>query len=60
MAAASAAGGRGAAPAPQAQGPQGELVRGVEGALPGTGTGTWSQTPWAVRSSPWWWRCTGS
>ena len=34
MAAASAAGGRGAAPAPQAQGPQGELVRGAEGARP--------------------------
>ena len=34
MAAAPAAGGRGAAPAPQAQGPQGELVPGAEGARP--------------------------
>ena len=34
MAAAPAAGGRGAAPAPQAQGPQGEPARGAEGARP--------------------------
>ena len=34
MAAASAAGGRGAAPAPQAQGPQGEPARGAGGARP--------------------------
>ena len=34
MAATPAAGGRGAAPAPQAQGPQGEPARGAEGARP--------------------------
>ena len=34
MAVASAAGGRGAAPAPQAQGPQGEPARGAEGVRP--------------------------
>ena len=59
MAAASAGGGRGAAPAPQAKGPQGEPARRQGGASPGTGTGARSRTPWGMRPSPWWWRCTG-
>ena len=43
MAAASAAPGRGAAPAPQAQGPQGDLARGAEGARPWDGD--WDTVP---------------
>ena len=49
MAAASAAGWRGAAPAPQAQWAEGEPAR---GGSRGAGLGTGNGTPWGVRPSP--------
>ena len=59
MAAASAGGGRGAAPAPQAQGPQGEPARGAGGARPWERDWGTVPDPGGTRPSPWWWRCTG-
>ena len=52
-------GGRGAAPAPQAQEPQGEPARGAGGVRPWDRE--WGTVPYPLgdEAFPWWGRCTG-